>query len=286
MAIPANWTVAWARSRGQGWNQRGKVYDVGYHAPYGTTLALAEAALPYETLYPGEDAGDVFASRLQSVAVDPDRKTREVLVGYHYEPPTLEDVLIRNSTYVLVEARSLDSQYRPVVDLNGHYVWHQERDPAGGPSYKWEPVSGSGLCHEGRVLFRTRFAKEYGMGGILSETYQDSANGAIYNQYWNFPTGRLRFAAWTRTRAPTTQKLWLYDCLIESHRKGWNEETEVQKYEYRAYQIPLRDADGVVLTGDDAGTKELSDWFPTGETYYAENYEKKQWPLILGTFDW
>jgi len=284
MAIPANWTVAWARSRGQGWNQRGKVYDMGYHAPAGTTLAVAEAALPYDTLYRGESGDDVFASRLQSVVVDPDRKTKEVVVGYHYEPPTLEDVLIRNTKYVLVEARSVGAAYRPFADLNGDYVWHEERDPSGGPSYKWEPVAGSGVRHDGRTQFRTRFARDYGMGGILSETYQDSVNGAIYQQYWNFPTGRLRFAAWTRARAPTTTKLWIYDCLIESHPKGWNEETEVQKYEYRAFKIPLRDSEGVLL--DPEEHRIVSDWFPTGETYFAENYAKKQWPLILGAHDW
>ena len=94
----------------------------------------------------------------------------------------------------------------------------------------------------------------------------------------------MRFAAWTKYRAPTVAKTWLYDCLIEYSPLRWNLETIVQKYEYRTYRVPVRDEDGVAVTP--AKTRTVGDWFPTEAEYPAKLYEAKQWPLILGTYDW
>ena len=283
MSIPGTWGYAWARARGAGADQRGNVFDVAYHAPAGTTLETARAALPYGTYYTGE--GGDWGSRLRNVAVDPDRKTGEVLVVYHYEPPSLVDALIYDTDKVLVEARSASAPFYPVVDLNGNWVYHEERNSSGGPSYKWERVLGPGIKYDHQMQFRTRFVRDYGMGSHLL-SYQSTLNGATYSQYWYCPTGTLRFAAWRKDRAPTTDQLWLYDCLMVYNPLGWNEDTMVQKYELRAYQVPLRDADGAVLTDADAKNKELTDWFPVDAPYYAELYPKKQWPLVIGDYNW
>ena len=179
MAIPSNWALAWARSGAAGTDLVGRKYDVAYYAPAGTTLATAEAAEPYGKYYTGQSG--VWGSRLRGVGVNPDRETKEVLVTYHYQPPTSEEVLWYNNGYVLIEARSENFAHRPFIDINENYVWHQERDPSGGPSYKWEPVSGVGIRYDRRMQFRTRFAKEYGMGGNLL-SYQNTVNGATYSQ--------------------------------------------------------------------------------------------------------
>ena len=283
MAIPATWSYAWARSGAEGMDVLGKRYDVAYNAPAGTTLATAESALAYGTYYTGQSG--IWGSRLRAVGVNPDRRTKQVLVTYHYQPPNVEEALILDTSLVRVESQGEQSTTRPFKDINGDYIWHAERDSTGTPSYKWEPVGGSGLLYERRMLFRTRFARTYGMASNLLY-YQDTVNTGIMAQYYNCGAGTLLFAGWAKTRAPTTDKLWIYDCLIQYHPKGWNKETEVQKYEYRAYQVPLRDANGTVLAGANARNETLTDWFPSGATYYAENYAARQWPLILANYDW
>ena len=280
MAIPATWSIAWARSRGAGHDLAGKTYDVAYHAPAGTTLAIAESAVPYGSYYTGQ-SGD-WGARLRDVAAQPDRRTKEVLVSYHYAPPTVEEALLLDTNKVLVEVRSSNFSQRPTVDWNGKEVWFQERDPSGGPSVKWEPVAGAGVRYDERLQFRTRFARDYGMGANLL-SYQNSVLGAYYQQYWNVPTGSLRFATFTKYRAPTVEKLWMYDCVMEYMPGGWDAETLVQKFEYRGYQIELLDEGGDSF--DPKRYKEIGDWYAVDPSYYAEFYPSKQWPLVLGIYD-
>jgi len=281
VSVPSTWTLAWAQSSAASDERRGNVYDVAYRAPVGTTLAGARGRVPHGTTYPGESG--TFASRLTQARVQPDLKTGQVLVTYHYDPPTLDDVLINDTNKVLVSARSAESVERPVVDLNGDYVWHHERDPDEGPSYKWQPVKGSGLRYDQRIQFRTRFAKPYQMGGYLL-SYHNSLNAAYYAQYWYCPVETLRFAGWAKERARTTQQLWLYDALIFYNPEGWNKETRVERYEYRAFKVRVRDEAGDLL--GESYVKEVGDWFPTGEQYDAKFYDRKQWPLILGSYNW
>ena len=280
MAIPATWSVAWERSRGAGHDLAGKTYDVAYNAPAGTTLAAAEAAVPYGSYYTGQ-SGD-WGARLRDVAAQPDRRTKEVLVSYHYAPPTVEEALLLDTNKVLVETRSSNFAYYPVTDWNGDNVWRAMREDDAG-SVKWEITKGAGVKFEERILFRTRFARDYGMGANLL-SYQNTVLGAYYQQYWMVPTGSLRFAAFTDYRAPTVEKLRVYDCLMEYVPGGWNEETEIQKYVYRVYQIERLDADGASLSPKKYDP--VGDWYPTGNPYYAEFYPAKQWPLVLGQYDW
>lgn len=281
MSIPSNWIPAWARSGAAGTDLVGKKYDVAYIAPAGTTLAIAEAALPYGAYYTGQSG--IFGSRHRFAEVRPDLKTKEVLVTYHYLPPSVEEALILDTSLVRVDVRSENFAHRPFIDINADYVWHEERDADGGPSCKWEPVSGAGIRFDSRMQFRTRFARDYGMGGNLL-SYQNTVNGATYSQYWCCPTGTLRFAAWTKYRAPTVDKLWIYDCLIVYSPLRWNLETIVQKYEYKVYRIERLDAAGASFTP--AQYKTVGDWVPTGAEYPAELYESKQWPLVIGNYDW
>jgi len=193
-----------------------------------------------------------------------------------------EEIPIFKDGYVLVEVRSANTVERPFGDLNGEYVWHSEYDQTGGVGCKWEPVEGSGMRYDRRMQFRVRFCKDYGIGSNLL-SYQNTVNGAVYAQFWNCPAGTLRFAAWEKNRAPTIEKKWMYDCLVEYNPHKWNEEIKVQKYELRAYRIPVREEDGTVI---DETYREIRDWFPVGKTYDARLYESTQWPLILGTYDW
>ena len=282
MAIPATWSVAWERSRGAGHDLAGKTYDVAYNAPAGTTLLAAEAAVPYGSYYTGQ-SGD-WGARLRDVAAQPDRRTKEVLVSYHYAPPTVEEALLLDTNKVLVEVRSSNFSYRPVADLNSDYVWHTVwMDLGGVASWKWEPIKGAGVKFDERLQFRTRFARDYGMGANLL-SYQNTVLGAYYQQYWMVPTGSLRFATFTKYRAPTVEKLQMYDCLMEYMPGGWNKETQVQKYVYRTYQIELLTSAGASLSP--VKYKEVGDWYPVGNPYYASFYPSKQWPLVLGQFDW
>jgi len=286
LSVPANWTFL-GRSPGyRGDRYRGLFVTETLEVPEGLSDAAVVAAVPYGTVYPGRGGDGIWAPAMRRYSFRNAHRPGRGSLVFDFEPPSPERVLIEHTDHVLVEARSRSISYRPFTDLKGDYVWHQRRGVAAADlSEKWEPVVGAGLEVKGRTLFRTRFAREYGMGGALIQ-YKDTLNSVIMTQYWNCPTGTLRFVDWTKRRAPTTEKLWIYDCLIEYMAEGWNEETEVQKYEYRAYQIPLRDEAGVVLTGDAADTREVGDWEPVGDPYFAEFYKAKQWPLVLGIYDW
>jgi len=282
MSIPSTWTVAWAGSVGSGAENRGRAYETRYHAPAGTTLLVAEAALPYGTYYGGESG--VWGSRLRYVTAAVDEPTKQVLVTYRYEPPTVEEVLVAYQDHIQVDARGSSVAYRAPIDLDGAWVWHTEREEANSLSKKYEPVFGSGLREEGRTLFRVRLCKAYDFAQWLVG-YEGTVNGAMYLQYANykFPAGTLRFAQWARTRAPTTEQLWMYDVLIEGRSGLWNEETLVQEYELRTYQIPVRQPDGTLIEGQ---FRIDSDWYPTDYTYHARQYESAMWNLICGIYNW
>ena len=280
MGVPETWTRKWAHVSAATDRRMGKSYEIGYAAPAETTLTTVEVSVPIGTTYPGESG--VFAPTLRNARIEGDGDDGLSLVVLRYDPPLPEEVPIYKDGYVLVEVRSENTAERPFVDLDGEYVWHSEYDETGGVGCKWEPVAGTGVLYDRRMQFRVRFCKDYGIGGNLL-SYQNTINGAVYTQFWNCPAGSLRFAAWEKHRAPTIDKKWMYDCLVEYNPHKWNEETKVQKYELRAYQIPVREEDGTEIADT---YREIRDWFPVGETYNARLYESTQWPLILGTYDW
>lgn len=284
LSVPADWTFLERNQGYRGDRYRGLFMTEMLEVPEGLSPAAVVAAVPYGTVYPGQEGEGIWAPAMRRHSFRKAHRPGRGGLVLDFEPPSLERVLIEHTDHVLVEARSRSISYRPFLDREGRFVWHQQRGVAAADlSEKWEPVVGAGVKVRGRTLFRTRFAREYGMGGALIQ-YKDSVNSVLMTQYWNCPTGTLRFVDWTKYRAPTTEKLWIYDCLMEHAPEGWNEETEVQKYEYRAYQIPVRDAAGVLL--DPAETREVGDWEPVGDTYCAEFYESRQWPLVLGIYDW
>lgn len=281
LSLPTGWFAIEVSPGISGDMRRGVGKNVLLDVPSTADNKTVESNIPYRSVYPGESG--MFAPYMQRYGIrGASRPTRNEVTLY-YDPPTVEEVLWYNSGYVLVEARSIPAVTQRQYDRNGKWVWHIENDEAGNPLYKWEPVRGSSAAFEQRIQFRTRFAKNYAMGGNLN-SYYNTVNSAIMAQYWYCPAGTLRFTAWTKYRAPTVAKLWLYDCLIEYNPTGWNEETEVQKYKYQIWEVEHLDVDGVSFTTKKY--KPIGDWVPTGATYYAEFCNPAQWPMILGKYDW
>ena len=283
MSVPSTWILAWAGSVGLGTERQGKAYEAAYIAPAGTTLAVAESVVPYGTYYPGQ-SGD-WGARCRYATVRPNLETDQVSVTYRYESATVEEILVDHQNYVRVDAEGTSVSYRPVKDLDGQWIWHTERDEIGSASKKWEPVSGTGIREEGRTLYRVRLVKPYDFQQNLI-AYQNTVNAGNYAQFGNlrYPAGTMRFVQWARRRAPTVDRLYVYDALVEGRNGYWNQETAVQKYEYRTYQVQRRQADGTLIDGQ---YDTIADWYPTIDPpYYAKNYASHDWTLILGVYDW
>jgi len=283
VSIPSTWTLLWSGSVGLGTERQGRAYESVYVAPAGTTLKIAEGVVPYGTYYPGA-SGD-WGARLRYATVHTNLETNQVSVTYRYESATVEEILVDHQNYVRVDSEGTSVSYRPVVDLAGQWVWHTERDETGAASKKWEPVSGTGLREEGRTLYRVRLVKPYDFQQNLIE-YQNTVNAGTYPQFGGYqhPAGTLRFVQWARRRAPTVNRLYVYDALVEGRKGRWNEETLVQGYEYRSYQIQRRKEDGTLIAGQ---YDTVADWHPMiMPPYYAKNYPSHDWTLILGVYDW
>jgi hypothetical protein len=281
MAIPASWSLTYGNVAGAAHDRRGVTVLERYRASAGTTLATARAALPMRSVHPA-GGGGLFASRLQQVELTEGARDGRPLVAYHWLPPTLEEILEEHPDHVLVEVEADHTAYKPHKDAKGNYVWHRHYDQANEQALKWEPAKGQGIKMRPRMKFRTRLARPYDYVPLLRDITL-TTNWGVMAQYNNCDGGTLLLTQWARRRAPTVAQLYIYDVLSVWDPRGWNNETHVQKYEYRVYEVKVRNADGTEIADR---YRTVGDWYPSGDTYPAQFYEEGWWGILLGNFSW
>jgi len=277
MVAPATWTKLRTRSRANWHGRTGENYVIEYGAPVGQTLAAVHTAFPKWSHYGGTTG--TFRPTLEDVDIEVEgalRGTRD-LVRLHYLAPTWRGVLERNPNKARLLASINEVAVRPERDLDKEWVWHEEWEKIGlvYSPVRWRPVSGSGLQHHARTLLRLQVVGTQGvLGAILA--LHDTVNAGATS--FGAPPGTLRMAGGNTETVMSEDSLTFLDAVMEYNKKGWNKDTEVQKFEYRVLKVPLYDYEtGETITDR---YREVGDWWPmTGKdaTYTARLHKAASW---------
>lgn len=230
MAIPSTWSLAWESSRGIALEMPrartriyGRLFDVGYIAPKGTTLAAAEAVIPYRTYYSGESG--LWGSRRNAAEVRPDLKTGECLVTYRYEPPTLDLWLAENPNHgvLLVDVEG-DVEDR-VFDTDDKRITGEFDD---GFRYRYVLIKGNPKKFVARCALVLHVAVESLTVANLMRLY-GKVNHASLPNFGNADAGTLMFLGARATFVIKEDALFLMDYRFAFNPDGWKDAITVQK---------------------------------------------------------
>jgi len=248
MAKPSTWTRIEGEVRGEYRGRRGYNVIERYSAPLGTTFANVEAAFPRFSAYGGMTG--TFKPLLEDYTVEdaraPDARD---LVTLYWLAPTWRAVLERNPNKARLLASMNEVAVRPKKDLDGKNVWGEvwTKLADGVRGAKFEPISGSGLQHHARTLFRYQVAATSGIVGTVLGLHDTvNQNGMSFGA----GPGTLRLAGMHSETVMSEQALTFIDILMAYNVASWNKDTVVQQYEYRVYRMQARNqTTGALIAG-------------------------------------
>jgi len=277
MAKPSTWTRIEGEVRGEYRGRSGYNVIERYSTPLGTTFAAVEAAFPRWSAYGGQTG--TFKPLLEDYTVEdaraPDARD---LVTLYWLAPTWRGILERNPNKARLLAAVNEVAVRPDYDLDGEAVWAEKwvEDGAVWKAIRFRPISGSGLQHHARTLLRLQVVATQGiLGSILA--LHDTVNAAATT--FGAGPGTLRMAGANTETVMSDEPLTFLDAVMEFNKKRWNEDTEVQAFEYRVHKVQVYDTDGTAVTGT-GSTRDVGDWYPRtgpGNKRIARLHESVGW---------
>jgi len=272
MSIPSTWKRKWGRvTLGANW-RRGRFVREAYEVPLDTDFSDVETAVPLGSLYGGgthlpTGSGawpDYFPPILEDYTIDDGYSASKSLVSLLWGPPTWGRVLEDNPNHGILSLMVSGDEVRPKYDLSTPAlpVWRESWD--GVTPTKCEPISGKGTVLLPRAMIRLQVV----INDATLETFLaivGACNDDTMTNMFGVAALTLRCAGAHSEHVMSGTAYSMADLLFEYNIKGWNAETEVQKYIYKVKEVPVYDENDDAIAGR---FREVGSWEATEDPPY------------------